>query len=247
MDQTSDAKPRHPVMIVIRRRLLTGLITAIPLIVTWWIISFLFRLLSDLGRPIVNELGRAVQRASPDLAQALAQPWVVPTVSVILVVVLLYLLGVVASMVVGRRVIDAFERIMHRIPVIQTIYGSVRQLLDALRREPGEVQRVVLIDFPSPEMKAVGFVTRTLKDADTGEELAAVYVPTTPNPTSGYLEIVPVKNLVSTTWSFDEAMSFIISGGAVSKETMNYSKSAGPEAVAEARRRGRAHDEGGAP
>ena len=74
----------------------------------------------------------------------------------------------------------------------------------------------------------MGFVTKTLKDADTGEELAAVYVPTTPNPTSGYLEIVPVDRVISTTWTFDEAMTFIVSGGAVSKETMNYSKSAEP-------------------
>jgi uncharacterized membrane protein len=92
----------------------------------------------------------------------------------------------------------------------------------------------VLIDFPSPEMKAVGFVTKTLKDVDTGKELAAVYVPTTPNPTSGYLEIVPIDRVISTTWTFDEAMTFIVSGGAVSKETMNYSKSADPEEVEEA-------------
>ena len=76
------------------------------------------------------------------------------------------------------------------------------------------MQRVVLIDFPSPEMKAGGFVTKTLKDADTGAVLAAGNVPTPPNPTSGYLEIVPIGSLISTTWTFDEAMSFIVSGPA---------------------------------
>jgi len=226
-----NGRPRSSFLLLVRRRLITGLVTAIPLLVTWFVLSFLFRLLSDLGRPVVNELKELMVKRSPELADVLAQGWVVPTFSVILVVLLLYLLGILASMVVGRRVIGAFETLMHRIPVIQTVYGSVKQLLDALRQDNDKVQRVVLIEFPSPEMKAVGFVTRTLKDADTGEELAAVYVPTTPNPTSGYLEIVPVKRLVSTTWSFDEAMTFIVSGGAVSQDTMNYAKSASDEAI----------------
>ena len=108
-----------------------------------------------------------------------------------------------------------FDGVMHRIPVVKKIYGSTQQLLATLRQEPGTAQRVVLIEFPSPGMQAVGFVTRTLPDPRTGKELAAVYVPTTPNPTSGYLELVPVDNIVSTDWSMDEAMTFIISGGAV--------------------------------
>lgn len=217
----------------IRRHLLTGLLTAIPLMVTWFVLAFLFRLLSQIGQPLVSGLARAVRRFNPDLAGFLLEPWVVPALSVLMVIVLLYLLGVLASLVIGRRVIGVFEALMHRIPLVQTIYGAVSQLLSALKQKPDGVQRVVLIDFPSPEMKAVGFVTKTLKDADTGQELAAVYVPTTPNPTSGYLEIVPVDRVISTTWTFDEAMTFIVSGGAVSKETMNYSKSAAPEAVEE--------------
>ena len=84
------------------------------------------------------------------------------------------------------------------------------------------MQRVVLIDFPSRDLKAVGLVTRTLQDAKTGEALAAVYVPTTPNPTSGYLEIVPVSRIVSTDWTLDEAMNFLITGGAVAPESIDF-------------------------
>ena len=71
-------------------------------------------------------------------------------------------------------------------------------------------------------MRAVGLVTRTLEDEQTGEKLAAVYVPTTPNPTSGYVEIVPVSRLVSTDWTLDEAMNFLVSGGAVGPEAVRY-------------------------
>ena len=81
----------------------------------------------------------------------------------------------------------------------------------------------MLIEFPTEHMKTVGFVTRILRDDVTGRELAAVYVPTTPNPTSGYLEIVPVERVVSTDWTIDEAMTFIISGGAVAPDTLRYS------------------------
>jgi uncharacterized membrane protein len=95
-------------------------------------------------------------------------------------------------------------------------------LLEALQTKPDGTQRVVLIDFPSPEMKTIGLVTRVLKDARTGEEVAAVYVPTTPNPTSGYLEIVPVSKLTPTDWSVDQAMAFIISGGAKSPESLRF-------------------------
>ncbi len=228
MAENAKAGTRPKVTARIRRHLLTGLLTAIPLMVTWFVLAFLFRLLSQIGEPLVAGLARTVRRVNPDIADFLLEPWLVPALSVLMVIVLLYLLGVLASLVVGRRLIGAFDMFMQRIPLVQTIYGAVSQLLGALKQKPDGVQRVVLIDFPSPEMKAVGFVTKTLKDADTGDELAAVYVPTTPNPTSGYLEIVPVDRVVSTTWTFDEAMTFIVSGGAVSKETMNYSKSAEP-------------------
>ncbi|MET0815283.1 MAG: DUF502 domain-containing protein, partial [Pseudoxanthomonas sp.] len=77
---------------------------------------------------------------------------------------------------------------------------------------------------PHKEMKSVGLVTRILKEQGTGRELAAVYVPTTPNPTSGYLEIVPIELLTPTDWTVDQAMSFIISGGAVSPESVPFTR-----------------------
>ena len=111
-----------------------------------------------------------------------------------------------------------------RIPLAKTVYGSARQLLDLLQTKPDGTQRVVLIDFPHRDMKSVGFVTRILHDEKTGQELAAVYVPTTPNPTSGYLEVVPTDQLTPTDWTVDQAMTFIISGGAVAPERIPFSR-----------------------
>lgn len=209
-----------------QRYLIAGVLTAIPIWITWLVFKFVLAQLSKFGMPWVRALSTALEQQAPSLAAWLLQPWFQSALAIVVTVVALYLLGWTATRVIGGRIIALFDRMVARIPLVQTIYGGTKKLLAALQQKPERVQRVVLIEFPSSEMKAVGFVTRVMRDADTGQDLAAVYVPTTPNPTSGYLEIVPVERLVSTSWTIDEAMTFIISGGAVAPELLNYSKSA---------------------
>ncbi|MDH3589566.1 MAG: DUF502 domain-containing protein [Gammaproteobacteria bacterium] len=213
---------RHP---HVRRYLVSGILTLIPLWVTWVVVQFVFTQLSKLGRPWVSVVASRIDSDAPTLAQWLLHPWFQSFLAVLFTLVVLYLLGWLVNQVIGRRLVHWFESMVARVPGIQTVYGSVKQLVSSLQQKPDGVQRVVLIDFPSPELRAVGFVTRTFTDADSGRELAAVYVPTTPNPTSGYLEIVPVDRLVPTSWSMDEAMNFIISGGAVAPEQVQFERS----------------------
>ena len=215
----------------IRRYLIAGILTAIPIIVTWWVIRFVFKLLADVGGPVVGWVAERIEPTLPAVAALLEGAVFQAVLGVILVFVLLCLLGWAGTRLIGRKLIAAFDSIMNRIPLVKKIYSTVKMLVTAMQGTPDEVQRVVLIDFPSEQMKTVGFVTRTLTDVDTGRKLAAVYVPTTPNPTSGYLEIVPVERITSTTWTFDEAMSFIVSGGAVAPPQMNYDKSAAPAPI----------------
>jgi uncharacterized membrane protein len=134
----------------------------------------------------------------------------------------LYLLGWITTLVIGKRLLSLVDWFINRIPLAQTIYGGVQKLLNVLQQKPDRIQRVVLIPFPSPEMRTVGFVTRVFKDSLTGQDLAAVYVPTTPNPTSGYVEILPLDKVISTDWTLDEAMTFVISGGAVVPDKIYY-------------------------
>ncbi len=213
----------------VRKHVLLGLLTVIPIWVTWLIVSFVFGLLIGIGRPAAAWLSSLIQPHSPAVASWLVEPWLQSVVAVLLVIGALYVLGVAATKVLGRQLLGLFDSLMGRVPLVQTIYGAVKKLLASMQQKPDGVQRVVLIDFPSPEMKTVGLVTRTLVDQDTGRELAAVYVPTTPNPTSGYLEIVPLDRVTSTNWTFDEAMTFIVSGGAVAPASMNYDRSAVPK------------------
>lgn len=207
----------------LRRYFVAGVLTAIPLWVTWWVLSFMFRQLSALGLPWLLALASNLQGQAPLAAVILRDERLQSALAVLLSLAAFCLLGWFASRVLGQRLVHAGERLIQRLPLVQTIYGGTKKMLSALSEPPSGVRRVVLIEFPSVHMRAVGLVTRTLRDHATGQELAAVYVPTTPNPTSGYLEIVPVDRLISTDWSMDEAMAFIISGGAVAPDRVPFS------------------------
>lgn len=201
-----------------QRYFLAGILTAIPILVTLAVFQFFLSQLSNFGRPTVRVIAKSVGEYSPELGRWLLEvPWLQSTIATLLTIAAIYLLGWAVSLIVGRRILALLEGLLARIPLVTKVYGSTKQLIQAFQRKPeGGLQRVVLIEFPHKEMKAVGFVTQTFVDTAKGIELAAVYVPTTPNPTSGYLEIVPSDRLVSLDWTMDEAMTFIISGGTVS-------------------------------
>lgn len=135
----------------------------------------------------------------------------------------LYIVGLLTSMVLGRRLIALVERQLDRLPLVQTIYGATKRFLQSLQKPPLTGQRVVLISFPSPEMKAVGFITKVMTDTESGRQLAAVYVPTSPNPTSGCIEIVFLEDVVLTDWSVEEAMTFVMTGGTNAPERVRFS------------------------
>ena len=199
----------------------------IPIWITWLIVQFVLKLLIEAGAPIVTLVAQVLRPFLPGLSELLMEPWLRAVIALVVVVVALYALGWLTTKVTGRLIIKQIEDLIERTPLVQSIYGGVKQLIMTLQSNPDGVERVVLINYPSPQMKAVGLVTTTLVDQDTGRELLAVYVPTTPNPTSGYLEIVPREEVVSTGWNVDEAMRFIITGGAVAPSHMiNYEKSA---------------------
>ncbi|HVI57563.1 MAG TPA: DUF502 domain-containing protein [Luteimonas sp.] len=210
--------PRHG----FKKTLLTGLLTLLPIWLTWVVVKFVFVLLSDTSRPLVQPLLHNVAVSDPRMWGWLDDPWVQTAIALVATLLVILLSGVMARRVFGQRMLRWFEALVRRVPFASTIYGSARQLLDILQTKPDGTQRVVLIDFPHSQMKSVGFVTRVIREQGTGRELAAVYVPTTPNPTSGYLEIVPVEKITPTDWTVDQAMSFIISGGAVSPDSIPF-------------------------
>lgn len=213
------------IIVSIRRYMLTGVITLVPLLATWFIFDLLLGGLQQVGQPVIKSMAVGIRPFSPVVAEWLLDTWFQPVMAILIVLIGLYILGFIATLVVGRQMLDWLDMMMQRIPLVQSIYGAVKKLMNALQTKPDGVQRVVLIEFPTSEMKTVGLVTCTFNDTDTGRPLAAVYVPTTPNPTSGYLEIVPQEKLTSTDWTVDEAMTFIMSGGVVAPDRINFDHS----------------------
>ena len=208
----------------LQKLFITGLLTLLPVWLTWVVVKFVFILLSGISAPVINVLAQQITARFPRTLGLIDDVWVQNTLSMIATLAVIMLVGLLARRVIGQRLLGWFEKLMVRIPLANVIYTSSRKLLDILQTQPGSTQRVVLIDFPHKEMKSVGLVTRVIKEEGSGRELAAVYVPTTPNPTSGYLEIVPVELLTPTDWTVDQAMSFIISGGAVAPESVPFTR-----------------------
>ena len=216
-------QPRQTLGQRLQRLFLTGLLTLLPIWLTWVVVKFVFGMLSDISRPLIGPALHNLALGDPARWAWLDDPWVQTAFAILATVVVVLLSGWLARRVVGQRLLRWFEALVSRIPLASTVYGSARKLFDILQTQPDGTQRVVLIDFPHRGIKAVGFVTRILREDGTGRELAAVYVPTTPNPTGGYLEIVPVEQLTPTDWSVDQAMTFIISGGAVAPDRIPFS------------------------
>ena len=209
----------------VRKRLSAGLLIAIPALVTFWIIEITLEVLVSSGEPLARLLAGFVGPISPWLSDLLVSDSLRWAVAISLMLALLYVLGSLATRIAGRRLLDRLEAQVLAIPGIDIVYGAVRDLIASVKSDTFEGSRVVLIEFPGPHMRAVGFVTRYLRDAGTGRSLAAVYVPTTPNPTSGYIEIVPADRLVYLDWTPQEAMRFVVSGGVAGPETVSFEPS----------------------
>ena len=201
-----------------QRNILSGVITAGPFFITWLVFTFILGVLANAGLPLVKIL------ALPFPAESLMnQRWLQYVLAVLLTVVVFYIVGRATSQVVGRQMFALFETSLERLPVINKVYGSVRQLVETLTAKNQTGQRVVLIDFPIAGQKSIGFLTHTIADSTTGAPLAAVLVPQAINPSSAYLQFVPMHMITETDLTMEQAMSMLLTGGAVCPETIRYS------------------------
>ncbi len=207
-----------------QKNLIAGLLAIIPLVVVWLVFRFLFETLSSFGRPLADSFTDFLRLHVPAVAPVIADGRVRWVTALLLSLLILYCLGAVTNRVLGQRVWAIFEGLINRIPLVQTVYSAARKLVDVLRTKPDNSQRVVLIDFPHEGAKTIGFVMRTFTDAITGEDVAAVYVPTAVNPTTGYLQLLPVAKLVPSDMPADQAMAMVISAGAVMPERMTLTR-----------------------
>jgi uncharacterized membrane protein len=204
----------------IRNRLLAGVLLFIPFGVTLLVMRWLFRWMAGFLHPVVKGILSGTARYP--FFQSLPESYVdigVSVVSILILLSLLYLVGTVGQLVLGRRIIAIGETVVLRIPLVRTIYSATKQVMQAVSLpDRAAFKSVVLLEFPRPGFTAVGFLTGHIQDAQ-GRRYCKVFVPTAPNPTTGFFEIVPVEEVRETSMTIEEAFKMIISGGIVSPDT----------------------------
>src|SRR3546814_6653208 len=161
------APPRHG----FKKTLLPGLLTLLPIWLTWVVVKFVFVLLSDVSKPCFHPLSRRIAEGNPLLGW-FADDWMQTTIAMIATLLVILLVGWLARRVIGQRLLGWFEALVARVPLANTIYGSARKLLDILQTKPDGTQRGVLIDFPRPQMQSVGFVPRVVPKQGPGRDTA---------------------------------------------------------------------------
>jgi uncharacterized membrane protein len=190
----------------VRAHFITGIITIVPPAATILILYWVFERIDNLLQPIIEAIwGRPI-----------------PGVGFGVTIVLIYLVGVIASNFIGKRLIQYGESLLPGMPIFRQLYQGIKQILESFSVPPGRkgYLRVVFIEFPRKGMKALGFVTNETTN-ESGEKSFHVFVPTSPNPTSGFLEIVGEDEITTTNISVENALRMIISAGRVTPEELS--------------------------
>lgn len=196
----------------LRNYFLAGLAVIVPIALTMFIIWTMFRKLDGLLQGVVNKvlvnwLG-LTQIQGP-----------IPGLGFITLIILIIITGMIARNYAGRKIIQVGDSIVARIPLISKIYIAIQQIMQALFSEKSEVfKKAVLIEYPRRGIYSVGFFTQDTKGViqeSIEEDVISVFLPTTPNPTSGFLLFVPKEEVIELDLSVEEALKLVVSGGAV--------------------------------
>jgi uncharacterized membrane protein len=192
----------------LKKYLITGLLIWIPLVVTIWVLKL-----------VVDVLDQSLLLL-PDALRT--ENWLgmhIPGLGVILTIVIVFMTGLFATNFFGAQLVEIWHEILHRIPVVNSIYSSVKQISDTLFSSSGQAfRKALLVQWPHENMWTIGFLTGTPGSGvarHLPQDCLSVYVPTTPNPTGGYFVIVPRKDVIELDMTVDQALKYIISMGVV--------------------------------
>jgi len=185
----------------LRARLVSGLLVLIPLAVTLFVLNLFFTSLTAFVRPVMHPwVGELPE-------------YVLTLIAFLVTAVLIYLVGLITNHIIGRRVIHWGESLLMKLPIIKSVYSASKQVVDTFSSSTkAAFSAVVLVEFPRRGSQAVGFITGTILNPD-GERLYRVFIATTPNPTSGFLIILPEKEVQFTDISVEDGVKMIVSGG----------------------------------
>jgi len=200
----------------VRKYIVAGLLVWLPLAITVWVLSWLLGLLDGMFASLLGLARAVLPESTHGLLEFLAG---IPGLGVILMVLGLLLTGMFAANIIGQWWVHQWHRLMHQIPIVKSIYSSVKQVSDTLFSSSGNAFReAVLVQYPRSGAWTIAFVTgRPGGEVETRlpGDYISVYVPTTPNPTSGFFLMMPRADVVPLKMSVDEALKYVISMGVV--------------------------------
>ena len=195
-------------MRLLRKYLIAGLLVWLPLAATVIVIKLLIELLN-----------KTILLFPPELQPETLFGISIPGFGIIIGILILILTGIFAANLFGRKLVGLWEAILERIPLVRTIYSTVKQVLETLFSSNSEsFRRVVLIEYPRKEIWSLGFQTNealTAAREASGKDLVSIFVPTTPNPTSGFIVMLPAEDITQLDISVEDGFKFIISMGVI--------------------------------
>ena len=195
-------KVKKSIFVRLRNYFITGAIVLIPIGITIYLTLFIIKISSSFLPKTINPNSYL--------------PFDIPGIEILITIILITFIGGLSLSFLGKKFLQLIDDLFKKIPILRTIYSAIGQMTDSFRNQEGNKKSVVLIEYPRIGSWAVGFATKENSGeikSKTNQNLVNVFVPTTPNPTSGFLLMIPKKDLIYLDMSFEEASKFIVSAG----------------------------------
>ena len=198
----SKKKVKKSFITSIRNNFIAGVVVLIPIGITLYLTLFFVNISSKILPKEINPNHYL--------------PFNIPGLEILISILLITIIGWLSLSFIGKRLFDFFEAVLNKIPILRTIYSAINQLIETFAKSKSDKKNVVLIEYPRKGVWAVGFATKENKSEmaqKTNQKLINVFVPTTPNPTSGFLLMFPIDEVIYLNMTFEEASKFIVSAG----------------------------------
>ena len=203
-----------------KRTFITGLVILLPIMITLWVVKFIVIQTTSALTPTIQNAIASFGFGS--WIDATSVRYLIMFLSLIFTLMIIYIVGLVGGTVIGKQLLVWLERLFMQVPFVRSVYSAVRQFLDTFSRSGGSAFRqVVIVEYPRKDLWTLALLTAECKGEIQEKidiDLVSVFVPTTPNPTSGWLLLVPKNDIIVLDMSVDDAFKLIISGGVLTPE-----------------------------
>jgi uncharacterized membrane protein len=199
-------KKKKSITLILRNYFITGVLVLIPIGFTLYLTKFIISISSNI----------IPQNLNPNSYL----PYAIPGIEILISIILITIVGGLSLSFLGKKILKLIDDLFKRIPFLRTIYSSILQMTESFSNKDSSKKSVVLIEYPRKGVWAVGFATKENKGemaTKTNQKLINVFIPTTPNPTSGFLLMFPIEDVIYLNMTFEEASRFIVSAGTAEK------------------------------